>query len=78
MVRARKREREMSKQVDETRAAMIAACDAFNVAYRAGADRETLRALRETHARARAAFIRARAAAGDVQSMVEVIIGAAR
>lgn len=67
----------MSGQVEQTHAVMLAACEAFNVAYRAGADSDTLRGLRDAHTVARSAYIRARAAAGDMQSMLEVVIGAA-
>ena len=64
-------------QVEQTRAVMLTTCHAFDVAYRAGADSDTLRVLRDAHTVARAAYIRARAAAGDMQSILEVVIGAA-
>jgi hypothetical protein len=58
-------------------AAMHAAAQAFDSAYRAGADRATLAPLRAAHNKARGEWLRARAAAGDGQAAIMVAIGAA-
>lgn len=63
--------------VDLAAADMQAAALAFDSAYHAGADRGTLAELRAAHSRARGAWLRARAAAGDPQAAVMVAIGAA-
>lgn len=56
---------------------MKAAADAYNAAHNAGADEETLKTLRGAHSVARCQWTRARAAAGDVEARVLVVIGAA-
>ena len=63
--------------VELAAADMQAAARAFDRAYHAGADRGTLAGLRAAHNRARGAWLRARAAAGDAQAAVMVAIGAA-
>ena len=57
---------------------MRAACDAFDRAYRAGADKDTLARLRRAHQDARTEWYRARAAAGDTHAAVMLAIGAAQ
>jgi hypothetical protein len=63
--------------VELAAADMLAAARAFDRAYYAGADRGTLAGLRADHNRARGAWLRARAAAGDSQAAVMVAMGAA-
>lgn len=64
-------------RVGAAAAAMRQAAAAFDAAYRAGADESTLAPLRAVHQSMRAAWFRARAAAGDPQAAIMVAIGAA-
>jgi hypothetical protein len=65
----------MTPEVDKAAADMLAAAQAFDTAYRAGADAATLAPLRAAHNQARSVWHRARAAAGDTQSAVVVAMG---
>lgn len=65
-----------TQTVQDSKIAMETAANAFNIAYRANADKTTLSELRSAHQAARSAWLVARANAGDTVAAVQVAIGA--